>query len=509
MADNVAITAGTGTSIATDEVTGTSEHVQLFKIAVAADGSRVLVPADATDGLLVNLGANNDVTVTSSALPTGASTAARQDTGNTSLGNLDTKTPALGQALAAASTPVVLTAAQVSTLTPLATVAVTHANLDVALSTLLAPEDTLAAVTTVGTITNPVTVAQATAANLNVRATEYDPEYGFEWGSTSLRDRLIAQRYTVLSDSIADGMATFWTHTTANGGSNTVSVGEGLIQTSTDVLGSAQISSTAPAYFPGQVAWLNSAIRLGDTGSVGNVRRWGAFTVSGTTPQDGFGYELDGTTLNAVTWKAGVATTVASTSWSKFATAPFTLDTNYHSFEIRWTANGANFYVDNVLRHSASGGATAITTTLNFPITIQSINSSGATNRLIAVRNIGLGRFGQPDTLTSAGPLSVAKIRNSASAEGDVGIPSYTMRQDIPMRTTSADGHYGPTKTDKDGRVWVASDTIGRQLDRVSMLLEAMAIEARIQNDILAAGLNFRDSLDTYRNDARLLTTIN
>lgn len=45
-------------------------------------------------------------------------TAAKQDTAQTSLSSLDTKTPALGQALAAASTPVVLTAAQLATLTP-------------------------------------------------------------------------------------------------------------------------------------------------------------------------------------------------------------------------------------------------------------------------------------------------------------------------------------------------------------------------------------------------------
>lgn len=44
------------------------------------------------------------------------------------------------------------------------TVAITNANLDVALSTRLKPADTLAAVTA---ITNPVTVAQATAASLN------------------------------------------------------------------------------------------------------------------------------------------------------------------------------------------------------------------------------------------------------------------------------------------------------------------------------------------------------
>lgn len=47
MADNVAITAGAGTSIATDEVSGTLEHVQLFKLAISTDGSRTLVPVDA------------------------------------------------------------------------------------------------------------------------------------------------------------------------------------------------------------------------------------------------------------------------------------------------------------------------------------------------------------------------------------------------------------------------------------------------------------------------------
>ena len=59
-------------------------------------------------------------------LPTGAATSALQTTGNTSLSSIDTKTPALGQALAAASVPVVLTAAQLTTLTPLSTVAVTQ-----------------------------------------------------------------------------------------------------------------------------------------------------------------------------------------------------------------------------------------------------------------------------------------------------------------------------------------------------------------------------------------------
>ena len=69
MADNITFTttvatAPTGTKFATDDTTG-SVHVPVVKLAVGTDGSATLIPADATDGLLVNLGANNDVTVTS------------------------------------------------------------------------------------------------------------------------------------------------------------------------------------------------------------------------------------------------------------------------------------------------------------------------------------------------------------------------------------------------------------------------------------------------------------
>lgn len=63
-----------------------------------------------------------NVTITSmpavSVDTTGLATSAKQDTGNTSVGSIDTKTPALGQALAAASVPVILPSATITTLTP-------------------------------------------------------------------------------------------------------------------------------------------------------------------------------------------------------------------------------------------------------------------------------------------------------------------------------------------------------------------------------------------------------
>jgi hypothetical protein len=72
-----------------------------------------------TVGLPVNLlNASIAVTAASLPLPTGAATSALQSSGNTSLNSIDTKTPALGQALSAASVPVVLPAAQITALTP-------------------------------------------------------------------------------------------------------------------------------------------------------------------------------------------------------------------------------------------------------------------------------------------------------------------------------------------------------------------------------------------------------
>lgn len=73
-----------------------------------------------------NFPATQPISAVALPLPSGAATASLQTTGNTSVASIDTKTPALGQALAAASVPVVLTAAQIATLTPLTSVGVNN-----------------------------------------------------------------------------------------------------------------------------------------------------------------------------------------------------------------------------------------------------------------------------------------------------------------------------------------------------------------------------------------------
>lgn len=114
MADNIAITQGSGTTIATEDVSS----VQHQKVKVEFGGDGVATMVSSSDPMPV-------VQTGTPALPTGASTLAEQQTQTTHLStiagdttSIDAKIPALGQALAAASTPVVLTAAQITTLTP-------------------------------------------------------------------------------------------------------------------------------------------------------------------------------------------------------------------------------------------------------------------------------------------------------------------------------------------------------------------------------------------------------
>jgi hypothetical protein len=89
VADGVAITAGSGTTIATDDTGGTG-HVQIIKLAISTDGSITFIPADTANGLDV------DVTRIQAALPAGTNNIGDVDvltlpalaTGTNTIGNV-------------------------------------------------------------------------------------------------------------------------------------------------------------------------------------------------------------------------------------------------------------------------------------------------------------------------------------------------------------------------------------------------------------------------------------
>lgn len=79
MADNVAITAGAGTSVATDDVAGI--HFQRIKLVDGTADSAVAIPGDAANGLDVDVTRVQGTVAVSAAslpLPSGAATAAKQ-----------------------------------------------------------------------------------------------------------------------------------------------------------------------------------------------------------------------------------------------------------------------------------------------------------------------------------------------------------------------------------------------------------------------------------------------
>jgi hypothetical protein len=132
---NITINALTNTSIVKAQLQDNAGTAVTVGQKAMASSLPVVLSSDQTAIPVSQNGTWNITNVSGTvSLPTGAATGTKQDTGNTSLASIDTKTPALGQALAASSVPVVLTAAQLTTLTP------------------------LTSITTVGTITNVVHV---------------------------------------------------------------------------------------------------------------------------------------------------------------------------------------------------------------------------------------------------------------------------------------------------------------------------------------------------------------
>lgn len=138
MPDNVPITAGTGTDIATDQVTATNEHIQLMKLAISTDGSRTLVPADATNGIDVDVTrVSGNVTVVQ---PTGSNL-------NVNVGNFPATQPVSGTVTANAGT----------------------GNFTVVQATASNLNANVSGTVTANAGTGNFTVAQATASSLNAQ----------------------------------------------------------------------------------------------------------------------------------------------------------------------------------------------------------------------------------------------------------------------------------------------------------------------------------------------------
>ena len=226
-----------------------------------------------------------------------------------------------------------------------------------------------------------------------------DPDTGQPLRVSGFGALEIGDRNLVMADYLGDSVeATRWTTTNANGGTTTSSVGEGLSATSANANGSSVIQTIEKVRWrPGVTYSFGCDLRIG-AGLALNTRRWGLFTGT-TTPTDGYYFEATGAgpTFNIGFTKASTPTVVASGSFTRNATAPFTIDTNYHRYEIIISGNLVLYVIDGIVRHvlTQTGITTPRVTTPILPMTISNVNAaSAATSVTLGVTGIWVSKIG-------------------------------------------------------------------------------------------------------------------
>ena len=211
--------------------------------------------------------------------------------------------------------------------------------------------------------------------------------YGFSVEATPMDELRVAEA-TRLVGSTFQGTTidpNFWTSTLANNGTAAQANNQITLGSSTTNNGSSILQSVRNARYIGSISnRFRAQIQLGDTGVVGNTRRWGMF--NGT---DGAYFELAGTTLSACVIKTGSRTAVAT------LTAP---TTNVSSYEIYITNSKVYFTIAGALVATYNATTTTWADTLNLPVRIDNINSGSTTNSTILVRVATIARLGKLET---------------------------------------------------------------------------------------------------------------
>ena len=279
MADNTGLNSGTGGNTIRD-IDKSGIHTQVVAIDLGGSGAESLLT-----GTL-------PVSVASLPLPAGASTSALQTSGNASLTSIDGKVPALGQALAAGSVPIVMTAAQLTTLTPPA--AITGFATETTLGTRLSESDFD---TKTGSLTEAAPATDTASSGLNGRL------------------QRIAQRITSLITALGSpfqaGGSIGNTSFIANAGTN---LNTSLLALDSTVAKDASLTTlnTSVNTLLKPASTLAAVTTVGAVTAITNALPTGANVIGGVT-QSGTWTVQPGNTANSTAWLVAGATLTKAT----------------------------------------------------------------------------------------------------------------------------------------------------------------------------------------------------
>lgn len=178
----------------------------------------------------------------------------------------------------------------------------------------------------------------------------------------------------------------FWAETVGGTGTVSTSAVPGTVVLNTGAAaGSAQYQTVRIARrIPGHENTCRMILKVGDTGTGGNTRQWGPYDAN-----NGYFFQLSGTTFNIVSRTGTSDTAVAQANWNY--NNVFALTTNFHTYEIRMSSRRAFFYIDGELVHSIAPAATMPTQTLNLPVTLY---NNGGNNLTLSASQAYITRTG-------------------------------------------------------------------------------------------------------------------
>lgn len=386
------------------------------------------------------------VTASTLPLPTGASTAAKQDTGNTSLSSIDGK---LTSGVSVSGT--------------------VNANLNAGSNLIgkVGIDQTTPGTTNAVSVTNSFALEASRLTGLD-KEQVYDPNFAQSAMIDTHRGVRISEIVRIFGDSFSDGIGSgddFGTFPT------TVTI------TSTGTGGVAN----------GQLSFRTGSSNVAASSTLQSLKTHVHLSGALAGFQSGIQFPTTPTTWKIVSRKSGVDTAVLSGSFNGTANTP---DGNFHRYEVWYQGAGsAKFMVDGVLLHSLSGQPNAVRTlTLDFPIRYELDNASGSTVARAGMFDTQNGYFFE--AVYTAADLTMNCRASSAlrlgPAAADIGRP--------PVLAKNASQETGGNLA-----------SILGVLQNILTINQNLLTELRILNTNVCSGLNVKDTPEFQREDYNTL----
>jgi len=182
----------------------------------------------------------------------------------------------------------------------------------------------------------------------------------------------------------------FWTEAVTGTGSVT-QAGEITLATGTTANSTVAYYSVRKARkVTGATNQFRTVAKLGTATQANNLRRLGCYD-----SQDGFFFQVNGTTFGVGSRKGGSDTIVTSGSFNGNYGSSVVMDTAIKRLIIEYDHLGTKFFVNGILLHTITGSTAALTNTLNLGVYMENINSGGNdTNNTFVVRFACIQRLG-------------------------------------------------------------------------------------------------------------------